>query len=44
MLLLVNIDLDSSLGRILSAYVGYILSNQDAIFSMNMVDLIATGI
>jgi len=44
MLPLANTDLDSSLGRILSAYVGYILSNQDAIFSMNVVDLTATGI
>ena len=44
MLLLANTDLYSSLGRILSTYVGYILSNQDTIFSMNVVDLTATRI
>ena len=44
MLPLANTDLDSFLGRILSAHVGYILSNQDTIFSMNVVDLTATGI
>jgi len=44
MLLLANTDLDSFLGRILSVHVGYILSNQDTIFSMNVVDLMATGI
>ena len=44
MLPLANTDLDSSLGRILSAHVRYILSNQDAISSLNMVDLMAIGI
>jgi len=44
MLPLVNIDLDSSLGKILSAHVGYTLSNQDAISSLNVVDLTAIGI
>ena len=44
MLLLVNTDLDSSLRRNLNVHVVYILSNQDAIFYMNVVDLMATGI
>ena len=44
MLLLANTDLDSFLGRILSAHVSYILSNQDTIFFMNVVDLMATRI
>ena len=44
MLLLVNTDLDSSLRRNLNVHVVYILSNQDAIFYMNVVDLMSTGI
>ena len=44
MLLLANTDLDSFLGRNLNVYVIYILSNQDAIFYMNVVDLTAIGI
>ena len=44
MLLLMNTDLDSSLERILNIYMICILSNQDAISSTNMEDLIAIGI
>ena len=44
MLLLANTDLDSSLGRNLNVYVVYILSNQDVIFYMNVVDLMVIGI
>ena len=44
MLPLVNTDLGSSLGRNLSACVVNTQLNQDSIFFMNMVDLIATGI
>ena len=44
MLPLANTDLDSSLGKILSAHVGYTLSNQDAISSLNVADLTAIGI
>jgi len=44
MLLLTNTDLDSSLGRILSVYVEYILLNQDAISFLNVADLMAIGI
>ena len=44
MLLLANIDLDCSLGRNLNIHVVYILLNQDAIFYMNVVDLMAIKI
>ena len=44
MLSLVNTDLDSSLGRILSAHVGYILLSQDTISSLNVADLTTIGI
>jgi len=44
MLPLANTDLDSSLGRILNAHVGHILSNQDTISSLNVADLVAIGI
>ena len=44
MLPLVNTDLDSSQGRILSAYVRYILLSQDTISSLNVADLMASRI
>jgi len=44
MLPLANTDLDSSLERISSAHVGYILLNQNAISSLNVADLMAIGI
>jgi len=39
MLLLVNTDLGSSLGRNLSVLAAYILLNQDIIFFISVVDL-----
>jgi len=44
MLQLVNIGLDSSLGRNLNVHVDHILSNQDATYFMSVVDLTDTGI
>jgi len=44
MLQLVNIDLDSFLGRSLNIYVDCILLNQDITFFMSMVGLTDTGI
>ena len=44
MLLLVNLDLYSSLERNSNVHVINIPSNQDAIFYMNVADLIDTGI
>ena len=44
MLLLANIDLDSSQGRDLTVLVGNILSSQDAISFTNVVDLMGIGI
>ena len=44
MLPLVNTDLGSSLGKNSSVLVVDILLNQDAIFFMSVVDLMATGI
>ena len=39
-----NIDLDSSLERNLSVYVGYIQLNQDGTFFMSVRDLMGIGI
>ena len=44
MLPLANTGLGSSLGKNLSALVVNTLLNQDTIFFMNVVDLMATGI
>ena len=44
MLQLASIDLDSSQGRNLSVYIGYILLNQDSIFFINVEDLMSIGI
>ena len=44
MLLLANSDLGSSLGRNSNVYAIDILSKQDAIFYMNVADLMDTGI
>ena len=44
MLLLVNTDLGSSLGKNLSVYTAYILLNQDIISFMSVVDLMVIGI
>ena len=44
MLLLVNTDLDFSLGKNLSVYMAYTQLNQDIISFMNVVDLTVTGI
>ena len=44
MLLLVNSDLGSSLGRNSNVHMIDILSKQDAIFYMNVADLMDTGI
>ena len=44
MLLLVNSDLDSSLGKISNVHVVNIPLKQDIIFYMSMADLMDTGI
>ena len=44
MLLLVNLDLGSSLGRNSNIHAINILLKQDTIFYMNVVDLMDTGI